>query len=333
MRWHETRMKAFISYSHADKSYCDQLNKHLAVLKRDELLDSWHDQEILPGGEIDLEISGHLGTCQLFLPLVSSDFFASGYCYDKEMAQAIAQQQVSQTVIVPIVLRPCDWQASVIGKYKGLPYDGKDCIAVSKWIDKDEAFLNIVQGLRQFLTANKAKEEKGRDATASAPSAAAPKETVSRPRYRVKREFDRIEIGEFREQAFQNIRTYFDACVKGINEIDGIRARLFSAGANSFSCTIVNKGLGPRGTAFISVHAGNNRIGGFGDIWYSFSENSPNSANGILNVESDGFNLFLKPSLMFSVLQGHEENNLMSPETAADIIWRELVQQAGVIVD
>lgn len=326
-------MKAFISYSHADKWYCDQLDKHLAVLKREQLLDSWHDQEILPGGEIDREITEQLAKCQLFLPLVSSDFLASGYCYDKEMAQAIAQQKVGQTVVVPIVLRPCDWQASVLGTYKGLPYDGKDCIAVAKWEDKDDAFLNIAQGLRQVLAANRAKEEKEQESSASLQAVADSNETVSQPRYRVRREFDKIDIGEFREQAFQEIRSYFDASVHEINEIDGIRARLFSAGPNSFSCTIVNSGLGPRGTAFISVHAGNNRIGEFGDIWYSFSENSPNSANGILSVESDGFNLFLRPSLMFSMMPGHHENNLMSPETAADIIWRELVEQAGVIVD
>ena len=327
-------MKAFISYSHADKWYCDQLNKHFAVLKREKLLDSWHDQEILPGGEFDREISIQLGTSQLFLPLVSSDFFASGYCYDKEMAQAIAQQKVGQTVIVPIVLRSCDWKASVLGKYKGLPYDGKDCIAVSKWEDKDDAFLNIAQGLRQVLTANKANEDREQDAFASAQSTAAPSEIFSRPRYRVRREFDKIDIGEFREQAFQEIRSYFEASVQGINESDGIRARLFSAGASSFSCTIVNSRLGPHGsTSFVSVHAGASGIGGFGDIWYSFSENSPNSANGILSVESDGFDLFLKPSLMFSVSRGHEENDLMSPETAADIIWRELIDQAGVIVD
>ncbi len=322
-------MRAFISYSHADKPYCDQLNKHLAVLKCEKLLDAWYDQEILPGGDIDHEISKQLESCQLFLPLVSSDFLDSSYCHDKEMGQAIAQCQSGQTIIIPIALRSCDWKESAIGQFKGLPYDGKGCIAVSKWKDKDDAFFNIVQGLRQVLTTNRAKEEK--DASTSAQPPVVPSETISRPRYRVRRDFNKIDVGEFREQAFQEILSYFESSVQGINDTDGIRARLFSSSGSSFSCIIVNSGLGSQGTANISLHAGGGQFGGFGDIWYSFSENTPNSANGSLSIESDGFNLFLKP--IFSMWQAAGGSDLISPETAAEMIWCELIEQAGVTVD
>lgn len=77
--------KAFISYSHADELALERLVKHLAVLLREKTLVQWFDQKILAGGTIDAEISKQLEACDLFLALVSPDFLASNYCYEREM--------------------------------------------------------------------------------------------------------------------------------------------------------------------------------------------------------------------------------------------------------
>lgn len=73
----------FLSYSHADESLRDQLEKHLSALKRQGLIDSWHDRRIVAGKEFDKEISGNLEKAEVILLLVSSDFLASDYCYER----------------------------------------------------------------------------------------------------------------------------------------------------------------------------------------------------------------------------------------------------------
>lgn len=50
--------------------------------------------------------------------------------------------------VIPIILRPCKWQDTPIGKLQALPSSGE---AVSKWPDRDDAFLSIVQGIRKVI--------------------------------------------------------------------------------------------------------------------------------------------------------------------------------------
>ncbi len=64
---------AFISYSHRDEKGLELLHKHLAMLRRDGLIDVWFDRQIDAGGKIDNEIAGALSRSELFLALVSPD--------------------------------------------------------------------------------------------------------------------------------------------------------------------------------------------------------------------------------------------------------------------
>ncbi len=76
--------KAFISYSHADEKALERLHKHLAVLRRDGTLEAWTDHAILAGGRFDQEIVKSLNASSIFIALVSPNYLASSYCYEKE---------------------------------------------------------------------------------------------------------------------------------------------------------------------------------------------------------------------------------------------------------
>lgn len=85
-------IKLFYSYAQEDKHYRDELEKHLAWLKRRYRLTTWYDREILPGEEWEQAIDTHLDNADLILLLISSDFMASDYCYGKEMKRAFPGQ-------------------------------------------------------------------------------------------------------------------------------------------------------------------------------------------------------------------------------------------------
>src|SRR3712207_4638911 len=78
-------VKVFISYSHKDERFREQLQEHLYAAKRQGLIEDWHDRRIAPGEEWENLISENLETAEIILLLVSSSFIASPYCYDKEM--------------------------------------------------------------------------------------------------------------------------------------------------------------------------------------------------------------------------------------------------------
>ena len=100
---------------------------------------------------IDGEISEHIRSCDIFIALISPDFLASNYCYDKEMQQAFTLHDERDLTIVPIVLEPCDWRASPLSRFKALPLDGKP---ISEWPNANTALHNVVTELRRVIEAH-----------------------------------------------------------------------------------------------------------------------------------------------------------------------------------
>ena len=273
-------MRAFISYSHRDKAALERLHTHLAPLRRQRLIKAWFDREILAGGEINAAVDKELESCELFLLLVSPDFLASDYCFEREMQRALERHEAGEARVVPIIIEPCDWAASPLRQLKALPRDGKP---VSDWTNANNAYLDIVQELRRIVAADEAAPAPATEIVT--PTAAAASRSAAR-RYRVQRDFDEIDRSEFREAAFATIRDYFQRAIAEIDVIEDLHGRFVSYSPTSFGCMIVNRAR-DRGTAHITVHRQSDRFG-LGDIHFSFTENAPpNIANGIFHIEAD----------------------------------------------
>ena len=73
-------VKAFISYSHRDERFRQNLESHLSILRRLGVIDVWHDRVIKPGSELDDSIDTNLEQSELVILLISADFLASDYC-------------------------------------------------------------------------------------------------------------------------------------------------------------------------------------------------------------------------------------------------------------
>ena len=144
-------MKAFISYSHKDEKYLERLHVHLAQLKRENLISTWTDNDILAGGALNSEISNSLTTSEIFIALLSPDYISSDYCYHKEFEKAIEMQKADDILIIPIVLEDCDWKNTPFQNFKALPKDGKP---ISTWANINTAFLNVIEEIRKVLKNN-----------------------------------------------------------------------------------------------------------------------------------------------------------------------------------
>ena len=313
-------MRIFISYSHRDQAVLDRLHTHLAPLRSEGLIDTRYDRRILAGGRIDAEIDRELEACELFLMLVSPDFLASDYCVNREMRRALERHRDDAAHVVPIIVEPCDWRSSPLGELKALPLDGEP---ISKWTNPNDAYLDVVRELRRILETRRAAVPPMR--RAMFPEQTNETRTVA-SRYRVQRDFDEIDRSEFRETAFAAIRDYFQQQIAEIDMVSDLRGRFVPRGPNSFGCTIVNRArVLNHGTAHITVHCGNGRMG-LGDIYYSFSENAdPNSANGSIHIESDEYEMYLSGMMPFG-----SARERLSPEEAAERLWADFIEKAGV---
>jgi TIR domain/WD domain, G-beta repeat len=147
-------IEIFYSYSHKDELLRDELEKHLSDLRWQKVITSWHDRRILAGWEWAEEIDNHLKTADIILLLISPDFLASGYCYSVEVQRAVDRHGRGEAHIIPIILRRVHWEGAPFGKIQALPKDGRP---VRSWPDQDEAFFNIVAGIREVIEELKGK--------------------------------------------------------------------------------------------------------------------------------------------------------------------------------
>ena len=142
-------LRVFVSYSRQDERYRERLEISLAQLRRDNVISTWHDKKILPGEEWDREIDENLNNADLVLLLVSPDFLASDYAYGREMERALERHESGSAIVVPIIVRPADWLNSRIAALQALPSGGRP---VSRWPNRDDAWLDVVQGLRRLIS-------------------------------------------------------------------------------------------------------------------------------------------------------------------------------------
>lgn len=138
----------FISYADRDKEFKNELQKHLSGLKRINLIRDWEGRAILPGQDWEDEIRQKLEQAEVVLFLVSSDFLASEYINDVEIKKTIERHSQGRVRIIPIILRPCDFDSLPIKRYQALPEGAR---AISLWENKDEAYLNIVNRIKDVL--------------------------------------------------------------------------------------------------------------------------------------------------------------------------------------
>ena len=160
-------LKVFYCYAREDSALRDELAKHLGPLRREGLITEWHDREIEAGTHWEREIERQLNTSGIILLLVSPDFINSDYAYGVEMEKALALHAADRARVISIILRPVYWKNTPIAKLQVLPDDGKP---VTSWGNKDEAFLNVVEGvdvaIRSFRTLLQEKERLAREQAA-----------------------------------------------------------------------------------------------------------------------------------------------------------------------
>lgn len=152
-REQSSRRKAasvFVSYARKDEELRNKLFDHLGGLRSGGYISAWSDGLVVPGQEWAAEIIRRLDEADIILLLVTSSFLGSDYIGRVELVRALERHRSGEAIVIPVILRPADWQTAGLEGLQALPKDGK---AVSTWSDQDTAFLDIAQGLRRTVDA------------------------------------------------------------------------------------------------------------------------------------------------------------------------------------
>lgn len=145
--------KIFISYSHRDEAFKDELITMLAGLQRQGIIDPWQDRRIEAGTEWFDVISQAMEECNIAVLLISPDFIASPFIQDKELSRLFQRRLDEGLRVIPIIVRPCMWKDEpVIKDLQVIPRDGKAVISFSKENgDRDQVWAEIGNTLRNLV--------------------------------------------------------------------------------------------------------------------------------------------------------------------------------------
>ena len=141
-------VEVFYSYAHEDEVFRNELETHLSLLRRQGLITAWHDRHIQPGTDWAQAIDQHLEHASVILLLISADFLASDYCYGLEMQRALERHQANEARVIPILLRPVDWNKAPFAHLQALPTGAKP---ITKWRNRDAAFTDVAAGIRRVI--------------------------------------------------------------------------------------------------------------------------------------------------------------------------------------
>ncbi len=120
----------------SDQSYLKQWEAQLRPLEQAGYITVWSDHQVLAGSPRQQQIDEHLNHAQLIILLLSADFFSSNDCITL-MEHALHCQRKGGVYIVPLLLRPVEWQASQLASFAYLPSNG---VPITAWPNRDAAF-------------------------------------------------------------------------------------------------------------------------------------------------------------------------------------------------
>lgn len=138
----------FVSYAHEDEELKSELDKYLKVLQRSSKVRTWNDRELVAGEEWDATIMAELAKADVILLLVSVDFNASDFIWDKELKAAMERHEAGTARVVPIILRRCDWDDMPYAKLQALP---RNATPVTEYENRDQAFTEIAQAIEKLV--------------------------------------------------------------------------------------------------------------------------------------------------------------------------------------
>ncbi len=317
----------FFSYCHKDEELRNELEIHLTTLKRQGIIEAWHDRRIVLGQEWASEISEHLEQAQVILLLVSPYFIASDYCYDIETKRAIERHEAGKAKVIPVILEHCNWHRLPFGRLQATPKDGKP---VSKFANRHEALTEVTQSIQTAIedlnspvyrsTNHREKNSYIASARASHIADEENPTNVRSSNMRLKKTFSDYEKDQFLKEALKYMTNYFQNSLQELEKRNPhIKADFHLIDANSFEATIYVEG---KQRSRCGVRLETRQSGGH--IVYTNGGFAPNTYSQMLTVAEDGYILYLSTTI--NVYSPTNQTAQLTYEGGSELFWSYLLK-------
>jgi len=143
------RNKVFISYSHLDKDFLKDVQRHFKPFL--SKIDYWDDSKIEAGQKWKEEIRKAIQETKVAVLLVSTDFLGSDFIATNELPPLLSAAEEEGAVILIVILKPCLFEEfEKLNQFQAMNPPNRP---VSKMDDneKEELFVNLVRQTKKIL--------------------------------------------------------------------------------------------------------------------------------------------------------------------------------------
>jgi len=114
------RDSIFISYSHKDAKWLQEVKKHLSILEHNYQLIIWDDSEIKTGSDWAGDIHQSIKRCRVAMLLVSTNFLSSEFILKKELPLILQASKKEKITIFNLILDTCAFHLTELDAFQCL---------------------------------------------------------------------------------------------------------------------------------------------------------------------------------------------------------------------
>jgi TIR domain len=144
------RDHVFISYSHKDKKWRDDLDTHLKPYLRGGSIISWSDQQVAPGSQWCEEIQSALANSKVAVLLVSPDFLASDFIHEHELGPLMKEAETGGVKILWVPVRDSAYNETALKNYQAV-LDPSKPLATWPKAKRDRAWVKICEEIEKTV--------------------------------------------------------------------------------------------------------------------------------------------------------------------------------------
>lgn len=151
----KTSVAVMVLYHDKDEKEKGIIVKHLSVIKRQDGIDLWEKGLVLAGENPEQMIQNELDKAEIVLFLVSIESIDSDKLWKDGVEHSLKRHQQGGLIFIPVIVRDCQWEQTVLNEFKPLPEDGKP---ISHWPRPDEPCKQVADAVKQHV--EKIKDQK-----------------------------------------------------------------------------------------------------------------------------------------------------------------------------
>jgi len=145
-----TQKKVFLSYSHDHLEAAKRLKTQLAVQEKMGKLDFWYDQNIEPGARWEKVIEEKIKEADIIILLLSPEFWASKFIWEKELPLVEARYSQGAKVIC-VMLTDNDFKETPWAELQAVPQLAGRLTPIDQWPNEPKAWQTVAEAVKQVL--------------------------------------------------------------------------------------------------------------------------------------------------------------------------------------